>query len=103
MSEDLDLKRPPRKKPERKTRPRQYIAPDGKSRGDQTERRLNECFAICFASQTGQEVRNYLRSITTNAAFAPGTDPNIIVQMEGARWLMGIIDSRIKDGEEKKP
>jgi len=102
-SNDVDLTRSPRK-PKKATGQRpKYAAPDGRHREPSVEHDINEAFAITFASAAGQKVLNYLRSVTTHAAFQPGTDPNIIVQMEGARWLMGIIDTRTKHGEEKKP
>ena len=103
MSDDIDLKRPPRRPKQEKKKPRQYISPDGKSRNQKVERELNECFAICFSSHTGKRVRDYLRSISVNSVLPPGTPPETITYMEGARWLMGVIDTRIKDGEEKKP
>jgi len=101
MSEDVTRYARPAKEttPKRK----QYVAPDGFSRPPKTEHNLNESFAIVFRGGAGQLVRDYLRSITTNQVMAPGTDPNIITYHEGARWLMGIIETRIKHGEEKKP
>ena len=102
MSEDLTQysRRPAKKTPVKR---KQYISPDGASRPPLTEHNLNECFAIIFRGAAGQSVRDYLRSITTNTVMSPGTDPNVITYHEGARWLMGIIDTRIKHGEEKKP
>lgn len=95
--------RPTRSKKDSKQKPKQYVSPDGRARNPKTEHNINECFAIVFRGAAGDEVRKYLRSISVNAVSAPGTDPNVIIQMEGARWLMGVIDSRIKDGEEKRP
>jgi len=84
-------------------KPKQYIAPDGKKRPPKAEHQLNEAFAIVFSGAVGDTVRNYLKSITTNQVMPPGTDRNLIQYHEGARWLMGVIDTRIKDGEDKKP
>ena len=94
-------------KPKRKTkqtakRPTQYVV-DGVRRPPAVERQINECFAIAFRGEVGQRTIAYLRSISVNRAHEPGTDPDVIVQMEGARWLMGVIEQRIKDGEDKKP
>ena len=104
MSDDEDVaqrrKRP--EKPKQDERKRQYCV-DGKTRLPKTEHQLNECFAIVFQGAAGDTVRNYLKSITTNQVMPPGSDRNLIQYHEGARWLMGIIDTRIKDGEEKKP
>lgn len=103
MSEDgigKDL-RPP-KKP-RATKGKQYVGPDGLKRPPKFERNLNESFAIVFASAAGQDVLNYLKSVTTNRVLEPGLPENTYSYQEGARWLMGIISTRIKDGEDKKP
>lgn len=102
MSKLTERKIRPKKKVRQK--PKQYISPDGRSREQLVERRLNEAFAIVFKTGGAQDsVLTYLRSITTNRVLGPGTDPNVINYHEGSRWLMGIIDTRIKDGEDKKP
>jgi hypothetical protein len=98
-----DVARKVRKKKEPRKKPKQYISPDGAARDPETERRLNEAFAIVFKGAAAEKVRDYLRSITINRVLGPGTPVDTINYFEGARWLMGIIDSRIKDGEEKKP
>ena len=101
MSDD-DVKRNIR--PKKKTPPKRnvYIV-DGKARPKAVEHSLNEAFAITFRDACGQRVIDYLKSISTNMVLPPGTDPDTINYFEGARWLMGIIDKRKKDGEEKKP
>jgi len=102
MSEDGIGKdvRPP-KKEKRKTA--QYVGPDGRKRTKKVEHNLNESFAITFKSPAGQDVLNYLKSITTNRVLEPGLPENTYSYQEGARWLMGIISTRVKDGEDKKP
>ena len=95
--------RPIRKKKPQKKRPQQYVSPDGKARDPETERKINESFALAFRGATGETVLTYLRSISTNKVCGPGTHPDTINYFEGARWLMGIIDTRVKHGEEKKP
>lgn len=100
---DVDLSKPNRPTKKKKTRKQQYVSPDGLSRAPETERRLNEAFAIAFRGEVGKTVINYLRSISVFRAHEPGTDPNVVNQMEGARWLEGVIETRIKHGEEKKP
>lgn len=103
MTDEIDLAKPVRKKKKPDVKRGQYIGPDGFSRGDKVEHELNEAFAIVFRGAAAARVLNYLRSITTNQVMAPGTDPNVINYHEGSRWLMGIIDTRIKHGEDKKP
>jgi hypothetical protein len=104
MSEDdvtARKKRPTKKKTPRKRD--QYISPDGLSRPPKIEHNLNECFAIIFRGAAGETVLNYLKSITTNRVLEPGLPENTYSYSEGARWLMGVIDTRKKHGEEKKP
>jgi len=91
----------PKKKTTRK--PTQYVGPDGLKRPPKFERTLNEQFAITFNNAAGQGVLNYLKSVTTGRVLPPGLPPESYPYQEGARWLMGIISTRIKDGEDKKP
>ena len=94
-------KRPAKKTP--RTKAQQYIGPDGLRRPPKIEHELNECFAIVFSSAAGKRTLDYLKSITTNRVLEPGLSENTYSYQEGARWLMGVISTRIKDGEEKKP
>ena len=102
MSDDgIGKEKRPAKKT--KTRATQYVGPDGLKRPAKFEHNLNECFAIAFSSGAGKEVIAYLKSVTSGRVLPPGLDSNAYVYQEGARWLMGIIATRIKDGEDKKP
>ena len=103
MSEDGIGKesRPSKKVP--RSKPKQYIGPDGLRRLPQVEHDLNECFAITFRGAAGKKVVDYLKSVTINRVIGPGEPENTYSYQEGARWLMGVISTRIKDGEEKKP
>ncbi len=103
MSEDGIGKdvRPPKK--DKRAKPTQYVGPDGLKRPPKIEHHINECFAITFRDQCGKEVIDYLKSVTTGRVIPPGLDDNAYVYQEGARWLMGIIATRIKDGEDKRP
>lgn len=102
MSEDgIGKERRPKKKQPRK-RPRQYNV-DGITRPPKIEKQLNEAFAIAFRGANGKLVLDYLKSITTNRVIGPGEPENTYAYAEGSRWLMGVISTRISDGEEKKP
>ena len=92
-----------RKKKATKTRPVPYVSPANIQRPPKAQHELNEAFAIVFKGAAAERVLTYLRSITTNQVMAPGTKPHVINYHEGARWLMGVIDKRINDGQEKKP
>jgi len=103
MSEDdigKDVR--PAKKTKR-SKPKQYVGPDGLRRPPKIEHNLNECFAIIFRGAAGQKALDYLKSITTNRVIGPGEPENTYSYQEGARWLMGVISTRIQDGEDKKP
>jgi hypothetical protein len=93
------------KRPVKKTTTKkaQYVGPDGLKRPPKFERDLNQQFAIVFNNAAGKKVLDYLRSVTTGRVLPPGLDANAYPYQEGARWLMGIVVTRIKDGEDKKP
>lgn len=93
--------RPPKKTP--RSKPKQYVGPDGLRRPPKVEHEINECFAIIFSGAAGQKALDYLKSVTVNRVLEPGLSENTYSYQEGARWLMGVISTRIKDGEEKKP
>lgn len=81
-----------------------YKAPDGVvGRPLQVERKLNEAFAIVFHDQAGETVLEYLKSITLNFVHGPEASDGQIRHMEGQRYLVGIIQNRIKQGEQKLP
>ena len=101
--DETDFHKPIRGHKSKAQKPTQYVSPDGKSRAPATEREINEAFAIAFRGAVGDKVRQYLKSISINRVLPPGTDPHTITYYEGARWLMGVIDTRIQHGEEKKP
>ena len=103
MSEDVTERRKRPTKKKTATKRNQYVSPDGMSRPPKTEHNLNECFAIIFRGAAGESVRNYLKSVTTGRVLPPGLPVESYPYQEGARWLMGVIDTRIKHGEEKKP
>jgi hypothetical protein len=102
MSED-GIGKDVRPKKKARTKSTQYVGPDGMKRPAKFEKNLNESFAIAFKAAAGQDVLNYLKSVTSGRVLPPGLDSNAYVYQEGARWLMGIISTRIKDGEDKKP
>lgn len=93
-------------RPQKKSKPakaRQYVGPDGLQRPPAIEREINECFAIVFSGAAGQKALDYLKSVTINRVIGPGEPENTYSYQEGARWLMGVISTRIRDGEDKKP
>ena len=73
---------------------------DGYVRSEQEERNLNKSFAGLFKGDDGKLVLEYIKSITTEAVAGPNIDSNQLFHLEGMRFLAGIIQTRIKKGEQ---
>jgi hypothetical protein len=73
---------------------------DGYIRSEQEERNLNKSFAGLFKGDDGKLVLDYIKSITTEAVAGPNIDSNQLFHLEGMRFLVGIIQTRIKKGEQ---
>lgn len=73
---------------------------DGYVRTEDEERNLNKTFAGVFKGEDGQKVLDYIKSITTEAVAGPNIDSNQLFHLEGMRFLAGIIQTRIKKGEQ---
>ena len=82
---------------------KRYTAPDGHKRTNPVERKINEALQLCFRDAVGERALKYLRSITIEYVNGPGLEPNALVHLEGARWLVAVIEKRIKDAKENKP
>lgn len=81
-----------------------YHAPDGRNhRQAKVEREINEALAIAFGEAVGERALKYLRSITIEYVNGPGLDANALIHLEGARWLVAIIEKRIADAKENLP
>jgi hypothetical protein len=80
-----------------------YHAPDGRARPAIAERDINQALGLCFADAVGEKALKYLRSITIESIQGPGYDPNVLAHIEGARWLVAIIEKRISDAKENLP
>jgi hypothetical protein len=73
---------------------------DGYVRSEEEERNLNKSFAGLFKGDDGKLVLDYIKSITTEAVAGPNIDSNQLFHLEGMRFLAGIIQTRIKKGEQ---
>lgn len=80
-----------------------YLPPDGSRRGTDAERQINEAFKLTFAGQAGELVLSYLKSITINAVAGPGIHPDHLMHLEGQRFVVGLIEKRIRYGIEDQP
>ena len=73
---------------------------DGYVRTSADEAKLNKTFAGVFKGSDGKLVLDYIRSITTEAVAGPNIDSNQLFHLEGMRFLAGVIQTRIKKGEQ---
>ena len=73
---------------------------DGIQRSDEAENRINEALALCFSGANGEFALKYLRSISIERVMGPNFDPNSLAHIEGQRFIVGIIEQRIKRAKE---
>jgi|TARA_R110000824_G_scaffold133633_1_gene296440 hypothetical protein len=73
---------------------------DGYTRSVKEETELNKHFATLFKGNEGKKVLEYLKSITSEVIAGPNITSNHLFHIEGMRFLMGIIKTRIQIGEK---
>lgn len=80
-----------------------YRPPDGSKRPNREERRLNEALALCFSGEAGATALAYLRAVTIESVGGPGISPDHLMHLEGQRFIVGLIEQRIRLGNDKQP
>jgi hypothetical protein len=73
---------------------------DGYTRPAKEEAELNKHFATLFKGDESKKVLEYLKSITSDVVAGPNITSNHLFHIEGMRFLMGIIKTRINKGEQ---
>jgi len=84
----------------KKEKPKIAASVDGYVRSEKDEQILNKHFANVFKGDEGKKVLEYLQSITTEAVAGPNVTSNQLFHIEGMRFLVGIIKTRTKKGEQ---
>ena len=84
----------------KKDKPKIANSVDGYVRTEEDEAKLNKHFATLFKGDDGKVVLDYLQSITTEAVAGPNITSNQLFHIEGMRFLVGIIKSITKKGEQ---
>ncbi len=84
----------------KKEKPKIGTSVDGYVRSEKDEQILNKHFANTFKGDEGKKVLEYLQSITTEAVAGPNITSNQLFHIEGMRFLVGIIKTRTKKGEQ---
>ena len=83
----------------KKENPKIAASIDGYVRTPDEDNVLNKHFANVFKGEEGKKVLDYLQSITIEAVAGPNIDSNRLFHLEGMRFLVGIIKTRITKGE----
>jgi len=73
---------------------------DGVSRSQQEDDELNQTIAALFRSRAGKRVLDYLRSITIEFVAGPNISDAELRHREGMRYLVGIIEERMRMGQK---
>jgi len=85
-----------------KDQPKPVNSIDGYARSPETEKLLNKLFGSVFKGDDGKQVLTYLKSITTEAVAGPNMSTNELFHLEGRRYLVAIIQSRINANLKEK-
>lgn len=75
---------------------------DGVRRLIKEEQRLNLLAAAAFTTGAGKEFLEYLRSITIESVGGPAISNDHLRHLEGARWVVGIMETRRSNGQREK-
>jgi hypothetical protein len=78
------------------------VSIDGIRRSTEQERRLNETLLSCFVTDAGMLTLKYLRSITIESVAGFNISDQELRAREGMRFLVGIIEQRIKEGKNER-
>ena len=85
-----------------KKQPQRAVGPDGFTWSPKKNAELDDLAVAAFARGAGKEFLRYLRSITIEAVGGPEITDAQLRHREGARYLVGIIEARLKAGMERR-
>jgi hypothetical protein len=76
------------------------LGADGISRSPKEDEELNLIISALFRSRAGKRVLDYLRSITIEYVAGPNISDGELRHREGMRYLVGIIEERMRMGQK---
>ena len=79
-----------------------HLSLDGFTRTKTDDLIISRNIEGLFKSPTGEAVLQYLRSITIEAVSGPNISADELRHLEGQRYLVGLIERRIKQSEKAK-
>jgi hypothetical protein len=71
------------------------VGPDGYERSSKDQELLNDLLTTTFGTPHGIETLKYLKSITTERVAGPEIKADALFHLEGQRYLVGVIETRI--------
>lgn len=77
---------------------RKVVGPDGIARSPTEEAQLNDLALAAFGQGAGKDMLAYLRAITIEMVGGPAITDAELRHREGARYLVGIIEARMRKG-----
>ena len=75
---------------------------DGFNRAEEADKQISLTISQLFNTASGKEVLRYLRSITIEAVSGWNVSDAELRHLEGQRYLVGVIERRIKHAERIK-
>lgn len=79
-----------------------HLSLDGYERPLKTDVKISTDVAALFQTELGKEVLKYLRSITIESVHGAGVTDAHLRHMEGQRYIVGVIEQRIKHAHKVK-
>ena len=79
-----------------------YVGIDGIQRTKELDEIISKNVSAVFDTPAGKEVLNYLRSITIESVNGPIIEPNQLLHHEGQRYIVAIVENRIKHSKRIK-
>ena len=79
-----------------------YLSLDGYQRSQKDDEKISLNIATLFSSELGKDVLKYLRSVTIEAVNGAAVSDAELRHMEGQRYIVGLIESRIRHGQKVK-
>lgn len=82
--------------------PDRCLGPDGLTYTTTRNREIDDMIVAAFGRGAGREALAYLRSVTIENIGGPGVGPNELMHREGQRFLVGVIETRLRAGMERR-
>lgn len=79
-----------------------HLSLDGHQRSPEIDKQISLNVGSLFTTDTGKAVLKYLRSITIESVHGAAVTDTELRHMEGQRYIVGIIEARIRHAHKVK-